>query len=323
MITKSEFDDAARDGLVVTLPSGSAELLPTQEAERREVPQRQSIQFLKQWIVRYKGNFSKYRVDFLQALVDDSRMREFWDWLENTPFTCAPILCSSVSVGEAIHRATRLPNFPGNITPAQRAAYFDKVRKHSRALMELLRGTKFDRTDMRELSEEELEAPLAKKLWNWGDDEDDSGHIVAFAVTPDGEYEMPYDYPRSSLTETLAELHEWTHWEDQWDGNFLASSAPIAQANSSSTRVIYFTCSLHDWIKRQGAEIPFPILATVANVALNLGADEQIDEEAVRKQVRRYQARRTKSESEHQNAFDNDAGQNLEKLDDSVLSDPF
>ncbi len=37
--------------------------------------------------------------------------------------------------------------------------------------------------------------------------------------------------------------------------------------------------------------IPFPVLATLANVALKLPVASQVDEEAVRKQVRRFEAR--------------------------------
>jgi len=189
--------------------------------------------------------------------------------------------------------------------------------------MELLRDTKFDTGISQEVTDDEMDAPLGDKLRHWGDGESEDGDIVAFNVGINGVYRMHYDYPGSNLTETLAELYEWTFWDDQWDGRIFSSSTPIVQTNSDSARVVYFTCSLYDWFTQYGVEMPFPILATVANVALDLGADEQVDEEAVRKQVRRYQARRAKFMAEHPPAFDGDTGQNFEKLDDSVLSDPF
>jgi hypothetical protein len=40
-----------------------------------------------------------------------------------------------------------------------------------------------------------------------------------------------------------------------------------------------------------GVTLPFPILATITNVALQLSDEEAVDEEAVRKQVRRYEER--------------------------------
>jgi len=284
-----------------------------------------SPQYLTKWIewVRNNGNFPPARLDRLMSLANERRMREFWDWVGVIEFARAPILRNSHTIAEAIIRATQLPNFPGNLTPAQRDAYFEKVRKYTLALMELLRDTKFDTGISQEVTDDEMDAPLGDKLRHWGDGESEDGDIVAFNVGINGVYRMHYDYPGSNLTETLAELYEWTFWDDQWDGRIFSSSTPIVQTNSDSARVVYFTCSLYDWFTQYGVEMPFPILATVANVALDLGADEQVDEEAVRKQVRRYQARRAKFMAEHPPAFDGDTGQNFEKLDDSVLSDPF
>jgi hypothetical protein len=186
-----------------------------------------------------------------------------------------------------------------------------------------LRNTKFDRDDIEDLSEQELDMPLGEVLWSWGDDESEDGHIVAFNVGANGRYRMPYDYPRSHLTETLTDLLEWTYWEDQWDGSFLTSSAPIVQENRETVTVIYFTCSVYEWFANHGVEVPFPILATVANVALELKASAQVDEDAVRKQVRRYQARKAKLLAAKEPAFVEEAGQNSSLSMDSVLSDPF
>lgn len=283
-----------------------------------------SPQYLLDWIerVRDKSNFPKTYLDYLSMLATDRRMSDFWDWFAELAPAKYRHVRAGTTVGAAIWRLTKLPGKPSNMTPAQRSTYFDKVRKHALALMELLRETKFDCSDMRELTEEELDKPLASKLGSWGEDENDDGHVVAFTVTPDGAYEMRYDYPNSNLTNTLWELYEWTHWDDQWDGAIFTSSAPIVQVNAESARIVYFTCSLYDWFSKYKMEMPFPVLATVANVALALGANEQVDEDAVRKQVRRYQERVAKQKADNPPAFEGN-GQNFEELDNSVLSDPF
>jgi hypothetical protein len=90
---------------------------------------------------------------------------------------------------------------------------------------------------------------------------------------------------------------DWTYWDDNWDGGIWSTSAPIAQANSERMPIIYFCCTLFDWFKQNGVEVPFPILATVANVALDLTADNLVDEDNVRKQVRRYQKRKAEQEA--------------------------
>lgn len=255
-------------------------------------------------------------------LASDRRMQEFWEWLADTRPPKWGFARSGTSVARAIWQSTRLPGKPSNMTPAQRTAFFEKVRKHALALSELLRDTIFDQSGMRELAEHELDEPLEKKLYSWGDDEIESGHVVAFTVNGDGAHQMPYDYPRSNLTETLWELVEWTHWDDQWDGGIFSSSAPIVQANADSVRIVYFTCSLHDWFSSYGMDIPFPVLATVANVALVHGADEQVDEDTVRKQVRRYQNRKAKRREGIPETLA-DSGPNSAEIGNSVLSDPF
>ena len=56
--------------------------------------------------------------------------------------------------------------------------------------------------------------------------------------------------------------------------------------------MIFFTCTLFEQLAGKGITIPFAHLATIANTAMELAVDDQVDEETVRKQVRRYQARK-------------------------------
>lgn len=209
------------------------------------------------------------------------------------------------------------------MTPTQREAYFKKIRAHAEALQALLEGTRFDKPHMAEVPDKELDKPLRKALDNWGEDEAEEGHVVAFQVTPEGRFRHHYDFPENVLTNTLFEVVAWTYWDDGWDGGIWSTSAPIVQANSESTPAIYFCCTVHGWFHEYGVDMPFRVLATVASVALDLPANKQLDEDAVRKQVRRYQVRVAKQRAERPDAFEDVAGQNFEDDGDSVLSDPF
>jgi hypothetical protein len=303
----------------VLLPSGK--LVPAIRDHLE--PGEETPEHLLAWLDGVGQKWPKRIVDFKRKLCTDRRMREFWDWLGTVKFTRHDKFRSSLSVTEDIRHATRMPSFPGNLTAKQREAYFGKVRGHAQALIGLLRNTKFDREYLEEIPEKTLARPLAKELTSWADDEAEEGHTVAFQVTPDGAYRHHYDYPHNALSSTLCDLLEWTHWEDNWDGNWFGSSAPIAQANASTTPTIYFCCTLHDSFRQHGVEIPFPLLATVANVALDLSDDRQLDEDTARKQVRRYQERLQSARACRPEAFDGAPGQNLPDWDDSVLSDPF
>lgn len=262
---------------------------------------------LKDWLKRLRENdqpWEKRKADFAERVALDPRMRDFWEWLSTASDTARlPILVGPHSVLEAALRASSMPGKPGNLTPGERSAYFKKVRKHTHALMELLQGTRFDQASMYELEEVELDQPLSKKLYSWGDDESDEGHVVAFVVAPDGVFEMPYTYPSSHLVHALYDLCGWTEWDDQWDGNPLKSSDPISHANSSNAPAIYFTRVMFEKFNGQGVDVPFTLLATLANVVLQLPSESQMDEDTVRKQVRRYQDRMAKLEAARIPAF--------------------
>jgi len=280
-----------------------------------------SRKYLDTWLQRVapQGNCPAKVLEFKRKLVDDRRMREFWDWFERIEYKHSRRVQSSIAITDLFWRATKLPGKPGNMTPKQRAAYFDSVRESARALIELLGGTKFDGGGERELTEDQLEKSLDETLDTWGDDEDEAGHVVAFRVTSYGKYKLSYDYPNCALVESLHELEEWTYWDDQWDGRFYGSSAPIVQTNSRSTPIVYFTCSVHGQFSEYGIELPFPILATLTNVALGLSADDEVDEDTVRRQVRRHQERMAEKAKGHSR----EGGQSSAESDNSVLFPEF
>jgi hypothetical protein len=212
-------------------------------------------------------------------------------------------LGSDWAICNAVYNAMHMPKKPGDMTRKQREAYFAEVRKHADALVSLLADTRFDRDPC---SDVDLDTPdfVRKYLSGWGEETPGEGLTVAFQVYPSGEVtEHHYTYPDGALTDTLERLLEWTRWDDQWDGAVFSSSAPLVQANGKSKKTIYFNCMLYERLSRAFNEFPFAMLATIANVALELSLDEQVDEETARRQVRRYQERVRKERDSRPYAF--------------------
>lgn len=218
-----------------------------------------SQKFMKNWVLKskLKGSLPRDYLDSVELLVTDHRMYVFWQWLATCKFQRCPSMKRGLTVCGAIIRSRNLPGKPGNMSPAERKSYFSKIRKHASALATLLSGTRFEQSR--------------------------TGHPI---TSPDTQ-EIS-DFPTTTFLEAIHELLEWTSWEDKWDGGEFSSSAPIVQANASGVQVNYFSCKVYEWFATCGERIPFPILATLANVALQLGGEQQVDEETVRKQVNRY-----------------------------------
>lgn len=239
-----------------------------------------------------------------RRLGTDPRMREVWEWHESTkPSKQRRMFSSASSFCHSISTAMRMPAKPGDMAPRAREKYFQQVRDHIDALQLLLAGTMYDGASwMGDVIEpENLADEVVSDLASWGVDE--TGHTVGYWVDEDGVRKLSYLYPSSEFMQTLSDVRAWTHWDDYWDGG-IRSSRPIRQSGAANSRTVYFTCSLYEYEKRWDRVLPFPILATVANVALELGAEDQLDEEAVRKQVRRYEARSAQAREGDERAFD-------------------
>ncbi|HXG27265.1 MAG TPA: hypothetical protein VNJ47_00250 [Nevskiales bacterium] len=245
-----------------------------------------------EWFGRVADKLPPRQFEFYAKLASDQRMREVWVWYEKARHTAThPLGRSSLSFCMKIAGAMSLPEKPGNMSVKQREKYFAKVRLHATALRDLLNDTLFDYTPFSELviDQEKLADTVVRDLQPWGDDE--TGHVVAYWVDDDGVRRMDWDYPQSHFTELLFNVIEWTRQEDFWGRGGLMSSAPIGQANSPNMRTIYFNYTLYSSLLRDGISIPFALLATTANVALDLPAHLLVDEDTVRKQVRRVEAR--------------------------------
>jgi hypothetical protein len=243
-------------------------------------------------------------------------MREVWAWYERIRNQLHRYQGGSpVSFVLMVEQAMRMPGKPGNMPPTKRTQYLESVRHHADALINLLNDTRFDcawdgatKVDAEDDNAEGKIGEHVLSAQSFVNSEPGGGDIpVAYVATPDGLYKLPWDYPHSHLSETLYDLCLWAQDDGYWGRGGLTSSKFIRQKGPKA-RVIYFNCQLYEQFVRVGIEIPFPVLATVANVALNLPVDRQTDGDTVRKQVRRNLQRERHPEA-------------LPRLDDSDL--PF
>jgi len=266
---------------------------------------------LVEWLGCIGGKWPAKQRNRYIRLLTDARMREVWGWHSRARgFATRKLYATSLSFCMDIDRALSLPGKPGDMTKAKRTAYFERVRKHTHALIELLAGTRYSsnaetysgRNTGYVIDDESLAQTVVRDLADWGDDE--IGHVVAYHVDEDGVSRLPWHYPESELLDLLWEVIEWTHEDDGWGwGLGLSSSKPLEHAKGSSSKVVYFTCTLYGLLARQGMKIPFAHLASAANVALELPAADEVDEETVRKQVRRHEARAMREKAKIDWAF--------------------
>ncbi len=246
---------------------------------------------LRDWIAKFGPKFPEGKSRIYYLLARNLDMKEVWDWYGTATKQLPERYRSSVSFCTRIHRCKRMPGKPGNIPPKQRAEYLNKVRKHTRILIDLLADTKFDcGFDDGKYIEgyEEVEKSFARHL-ETAVDATTGGYdyFVAYNIDQDGASQLPPDYPDCHLVNLLHHVVQWTDESDRWGRNFV-SSEPIRQAGQFAA-VIQFNCIFYkDYLTETGVEIPFKILANIANVALELPYEEIISAETARKQVTRY-----------------------------------
>lgn len=268
---------------------------------------------LATWIDMNAIHLTPRHCAVFRRLATDARMKPVWEWYGTVQDTLGPHDehddLSVVSLASMVLHATLMPGKPGNLPPKEREKYLEEVRHHVECLIDLLSETRFDnhfekgrRVDVNEKGVEQLIGESVTRLHYCARDED-IGILKAYYADSDGLYQRPYDYPYSHLTEILMYVLNWTNKEDRWDRRLTASSKPIKQTGEHA-RVIYFNCVLHESLSSYGVDIPFQMLATLANVALNLPPDQQADEDTVRKQVRRYMERDRTANTHGQRAGD-------------------
>jgi hypothetical protein len=223
-------------------------------------------------------------------LIADDRMREVWEWcVKNCPDKLTPGIDQGIWLCMTVCSALQLPGKPTNLSLAKRAKYFSDVRRHAQALSTLLQDTVYCSDlngPLEPIEPDDLEDVVVRDLQSWGEDE--MGHVVAYYVDEDSVSRLPWDYPECVLSDLLQKVIEWTHWDDRWTYS-LTAKGPLDYAKPASARATFFCCTVHRKFASFGQRITFPLLATLANVALQLPSDAQLDEEAVRKQVRRFE----------------------------------
>lgn len=254
-------------------------------------------------------------LEFMKKIATDPRMCEFWEWYRSLPapyHTHSPT--SPTSICWFARRAVDLPMKPGDMTRREREKYFESTRKHANALIELISGTWFDwkaymspKERLCELNEATLAAPLESGLPGCLLFPPDifpgprGEEVIAFAVKTDQNekikiYSLPPEYPDISLIEILRSLVQWTYQTDRW-GPARTSSAPLTQAHHDNARVVFFTRTVYAELKQcsPAIEIPMRMLAILANVALDLPPDQEVDADTVKKQVQRYDKNKQQS----------------------------
>lgn len=268
-----------------------------------------------------------------KRLATDERMRPVWEWLRTEwerrearihDYVASVTLPAGRTLGCRhttnrftptglcldIERAMFPPGKPGNMPPKERTAYLGLVYKHAHALWELLCDTRYDLSAILSMppaiDPDELPRVLEQDLVPWGND--DEGHLVAYWVDKDDIYSMPWDYTECNLTSFLMDLMRWTYQDDRWGRGGMRSSKMLSHTTGGSARIMYFVRSIYDSVSQDGGTIPPPVIANMAEVALEL--PEALSEDTVHKQIQRYQAQKAKVETERDT-------NNSEETDDS------
>ena len=286
---------------------------------------------LVEWLAKCGDKWPPGKIALWKRLATDERMRPVWEWLRTEwerrearihdyvasvtlpagkTWVCGPSTNRFTPTGLCfdIEHAMFPRGKPGNMPPKERTVYLELVCKHACALYELLCDTRYDLSAILSMSPaidpDELHRVLEQDLVPWG--EDDEGHLVAYWVDKDGICRMPWNYPECALTSFLMDLMGWTYQDDYWGG--MRSSKMLSHTTGRNARIMYFVRSIYDSVSQDGGIIPPPVIANMAEVALEL--PEALSEDTVRKQIQRYQAKKAKVETERDT-------NNSEETDDS------
>ena len=254
---------------------------------------------LADYLQRMAGKLPLELKPLALKLCTDERMESVWKWLDVThPDAREPkgpvarYVFDSLAVFMAIADSIGLPAKPGDLPPGEREKYFERVRKHAIALIELLEKTRFDCAwdEGSLIGEDLLKEPLSKHAYSWGIEEPFEGHIFAVRVDREGVWSVPYDYPDNTLSNMLHDLIGWTYYDDCWGRDLFKSSQPVKSQRGWRSEVHFFNCTLWEKLASHGVHIPMAHLATIANVVFELDVAKQLDESGVRKQVDRYKS---------------------------------
>lgn len=273
------------------------------------------------WVPRDIARWCEKRnikIEAYDKFIYDPRMIDVWKWFEHgRPHSMKTTIglddqgnhilveeespsCSMFLI--CLSRATTLPPKPSDMTPKDREKYLVKVREHATALISLLEDTMYDRHIFHIGAEsidpdkvEERVLDQIRSMVSWSKSEE-GGLLVAYETDDDGDvYEHGWNYPNSSLVDTLKGLVEWSRSDDYFD--LLHSVKAIRHSGIRGRKTLYLD-RLRRSLKTYGVEMPFAHYATVTNVALQLSESEELNEVSARKQIERIIERRKESDKE-------------------------
>lgn len=216
----------------------------------------------------------------LRHLRQDNRMQEVLDWFASIPQLAQYPRMSLHRFLSLVRDAMRMPGKPANMPPGRRAAYFDRVRKHAEALQKLLQDTEYDRHDEGEdIPDDQIYQYIDAGLFEARANDCDPDQY--YKISRYGMTSLPSDYPWCDLSLMLSGLIEWTDEESCCGDRY------FMPARVTSSRAQYFNCTMFElFLRWTGQRMPFGILASLAEVALEL--PEPMDVDTVQKQVQRY-----------------------------------
>ena len=181
------------------------------------------------------------------------------------------------------------------MSDSDRNEYFDRVRRHAQALIDLLEGTAFEDRGFRLASWTEdqfIDASNHAKrniqeTIELIPDEVNESRLVAYFVEKHRVELMPFDYPDSDLVGSLGRLIEWANQADYFGRPGQGSSAHLGHSGELR-KVRYFEYEIHSYFKAFGRkEIPHRCIATLSNIVFQLPAEKLRSADVVKKTIAR------------------------------------
>jgi len=240
--------------------------------------------------------------ELIWRLCTDERMREVWEWYskETLARTPQPQPRSAIPVSSFRHEnwfqdaehflmlmripKTQLGKFTST-APGQRREKLSAVRKHAKALQNLIEGS-----EIAEKSSGKLEISIpnestaAQVVHDLAEQRSTASKLgipmtLSYSISPDGSTtRLDGDFPFSSLPNLLERVAYWAeNFEELAEGSLLENVGEIRQSGDRARKKSYFF-SLYRLIQPVGAELPLPHYAAIVNTALDLAESEEADE---------------------------------------------
>lgn len=186
------------------------------------------------------------------------------------------------------------PGKPFDLTPKKRREYFSKVKKHARALTELLSDSDFDGHMLDHLAEpiaaDKAEQDAGENIRSIIDQSKSEGsrNLLAYEADEHGNlYRHVIGYPDSELVEILRRLIDWA----STDHNKELYGIKAVRHSGIEAKKTWYLARICASLESFGVEMPYGHYATVTNAALNLSARDELNEESAAKKIQRIKSR--------------------------------